>query len=376
MEDYLNVLTVVNCIAAGHGIVLSAILWSKKNNRIANHIISVLVLLFSLSMGAPLYVFHKLYRNYPFLSPFFTSLPFTFGPLLFFYIKALTRPRFAFKRIDLLHGIPFAGALVYYLFRYVITSGPERLAMLEDIYFKPTAAAYVSMVTILLQAFVYIVFCFHEQIQHARNVKDSFSSVDKVNLSWMRHLVFLFIAIWVIATALQWFLPPVLLEQKVDDAITYLLISLFIFSIGYRGLGQPEIFAHRSNGTQPEQSKKYEKTGLSTNNSTAIKERLIQFMVEKKPFLQPELTLPQLSESLEIPAHHLSQVINEHLNQNFYKFVNGYRVEEAQVKLRHPRYSNDKFIKIAFDSGFNSLSTFNRVFKDFTGLTPSQYKQD
>lgn len=376
MDDFLNVFTVVICIAALHGIVLSAILWSKKKNRIANHILSVLVFLFSLSMGAPLYVFHKLYRLYPFFSPIFTSVPFTFGPLLYFYIKALTRPRFSFKRIHLLHGIPFAAAFIYYWYIYFGTTGAERLVMLEGVYFQPSPAAYVSMVASLLQAFIYIVFCFHAQAVHARKVKESFSSLDKVNLSWIRHLVFLFVSIWIIVTGLQWFLPAGLIEQKVDDAITYFLISLVIFSIGYRGLSQPEIFARLPEEAQPDQGKKYEKTGLSPKSSGSLLDRLLRFMDEEKPFLQPELTLPQLSEILDIPAHHLSQVINEKLEQNFFKFVNGYRVEAAKTKLHHPQTSNDKLIKVAFDSGFNSLSTFNRVFKDFTGLTPSQFRSE
>jgi AraC-like DNA-binding protein len=105
-----------------------------------------------------------------------------------------------------------------------------------------------------------------------------------------------------------------------------------------------------------------------------MKQQLLKLMEEKKPYLDPGLTLPQVAEMMEVPPHNLSQVINERMEQNFYQFVNSYRLEEAKRRLSHPDTLYDKLIKIAFDSGFNSLPTFNRVFKDLIGESPSQYR--
>jgi hypothetical protein len=108
-------------------------------------------------------------------------------------------------------------------------------------------------------------------------------------LSWIRHLVFMFVLTWLIVLGLQAFLPEPLLEEKLDDAVTYFLIALIIFTIGYRSLSQPEIIAERAG-----KEKKYEKTGLSPQKGKSIKQQLLKLMEEKRPFLDPGLTLFQV----------------------------------------------------------------------------------
>lgn len=77
---------------------------------------------------------------------------------------------------------------------------------------------------------------------------------------------------------------------------------------------------------------------------------------------------------MNISTHHLSQAINQNLNTNFYKFVNAYRVEEVKKKLKNPEFEKYSILGIAFESGFNSKSTFNKIFKEETGMTPSEFK--
>jgi len=76
-----------------------------------------------------------------------------------------------------------------------------------------------------------------------------------------------------------------------------------------------------------------------------------------------------------IPTHQLSRVINEHFGRNFFDFINGYRVAEVKRKILDPAYAHFSLLGIAFESGFNSKSAFNRVFKKITGQTPSQFKE-
>ncbi len=97
-------------------------------------------------------------------------------------------------------------------------------------------------------------------------------------------------------------------------------------------------------------------------------------MVAKKPFLNPNLTLQQLASELEISTHYLSQIINDKFNLNFFDYINQFRVNEVIAKLNNPKYVSYSLLGIALDSGFNSKSAFNRIFKKFTNLTPSQYK--
>ena len=95
----------------------------------------------------------------------------------------------------------------------------------------------------------------------------------------------------------------------------------------------------------------------------------------EKPYLNADISLPELSERMNIPSHHLSRVINEKLNMNFFDFINQYRVEEVKSRIQDQQYVHLSILGIAFDSGFNTKSAFNRVFKKMTGMTPSEFKR-
>ena len=98
-------------------------------------------------------------------------------------------------------------------------------------------------------------------------------------------------------------------------------------------------------------------------------------MQDKQLYLDSNLTLASLARETEIPLHHLSQIINASLGQNFYDFINSQRIQEAQARLAAPGGCGANIAAIAFEVGFNTLSSFNAAFKKFTGMTPSQYKK-
>src|SRR5690625_7676704 len=97
-------------------------------------------------------------------------------------------------------------------------------------------------------------------------------------------------------------------------------------------------------------------------------------MIKEKPYLESDLTLPKLAEGLNVFTHHLSQVINEVHDKNFFNFINKYRIEEVKRKIQDPKFKNYTLLGIAYESGFNSKSAFNRAFRNFTGTTPSKYR--
>ncbi len=96
-------------------------------------------------------------------------------------------------------------------------------------------------------------------------------------------------------------------------------------------------------------------------------------MNDKKPYLEPKLTLGSLAQSIGLSANHLSQVINQFEGVNFHDFVNKYRVEEFKNLASDPHRSHFSILALALDAGFNSKSAFNMVFKKHTDKTPSQY---
>ncbi|WP_299322245.1 tetratricopeptide repeat protein [uncultured Maribacter sp.] len=118
----------------------------------------------------------------------------------------------------------------------------------------------------------------------------------------------------------------------------------------------------------------YKNSSLSIEDRKLYKNSILELMKHEKPYLNASLNHSELANNLRISSHHLSEVLHYEFEQNFYNFINSYRIIEAQDQLKDPKNIHSKMIAIAFDSGFKSKTSFNRAFKNYTGLTPSEYK--
>ena len=99
-------------------------------------------------------------------------------------------------------------------------------------------------------------------------------------------------------------------------------------------------------------------------------------MVDEKPYKDPDLSLSKLATQLHLSTNQLSQVINQFYQKNFYDFINSYRIEEVKLSMINGAVKRHTLLGIALESGFNSKATFNRFFKKYTGITPSQFLKD
>lgn len=108
----------------------------------------------------------------------------------------------------------------------------------------------------------------------------------------------------------------------------------------------------------------------------AVLAKLEAVMAGERPYLDPELTFARFADRVGVPEPLLRRVINHRLGHaHFRNFLNAYRIEEAKRRLRDPAASRDKMIAIAFESGFSSLASFNRAFRQAVGQAPSEYRQ-
>ena len=122
--------------------------------------------------------------------------------------------------------------------------------------------------------------------------------------------------------------------------------------------------------------KPYKNSSLTTAIREDYKNKIVSFMKTEKPYLNPDITQSELAKKISISSHNFSEVLYYNFEQNFYSFINSYRILEAQNRIKNPKFSDFKIIAIAFDSGFNSKTSFNRAFKNHTGITPSEYRQN
>jgi ligand-binding sensor domain-containing protein/AraC-like DNA-binding protein len=120
---------------------------------------------------------------------------------------------------------------------------------------------------------------------------------------------------------------------------------------------------------------RYRTSNLKSEDILAYKKRIEQYMSEKKPYLIDNLSPANLADQIGINTYHLSQVLNEGFGESFYKFISRYRVEESKKLLLNPAYSHYTILAIATESGFHTKSTFNKTFKEHTGISPSEFQK-
>jgi len=210
---------------------------------------------------------------------------------------------------------------------------------------------------------------------YQHRIENAYSSLEKMNLNWLKLNVIAFLCMWIVDIANFLLIKIQILPDEASVIMTFIsLLINFLFAnlIIYKGLTTPELFI------EPLESpvkNKYRGSLLSSEQSSLIALKLKEFMEKEKPFLEPELTLQELASRVEIHPRYVSQVINERFNKNFFEFVNYYRVEEAKSQLIADSGLEKTILEILYECGFNSKSVFNTFFKKSTGLTPSQYRK-
>ena len=373
-------------------IFLAALLTGKKNKTAPD----ILLIVWLIVIAFHLFLFYlsitgKVY-DYPFLLGHL-PYPLLHGPFLFLYTMTLTRRPARFKPVWLIHFIP---VFVLYMFfiPFFLLPPAEKINV-----YRNKGAGYetlmtVNLISIFISGIAYILASLVLLRRYRRSIEDEFSNIEKINLAWLRYLVYGLAVIWM----------AVIFG---NDSIVFATAVLFVFFLGFFGIRQTGIFINTPaqkkelqrapNGegltdsvttakwqpTRDEQDPaeagmipakiKYEKSGLAEDQAGRIYEQLVTAMTEQKLFTEPELTLASLANTLHVHPNHLSQVINSYEGRNFYDYINFQRVEEFKKLAPRPDNRNYTLLSMAYECGFNSKTSFNRNFRKVTGISPSEY---
>jgi AraC-like DNA-binding protein len=384
MEFTLRWIQLVIVVAAVQGLFLAATLLAQQKNRTANRLLAATMVAFTLYLLSSVYIDAGLVARYPHFFGVAYPLPWIFGPLVYLYTVAASDQSWRMSRRDWLHFLPFVlivllGAPVYLL------NGPDKIAMYERLYAGDVPASIaIPGPTKYLSGIAYTIATIVHVRRHARRVEHSYSNTARVNLSWLLWFCGAAAFIWLMATTL----PITDFGARLREEHVSLAIAILVYSIGYAGLRQPEIFRYETSDAVPAPVKpaaaapatptpepqKYERSGLDDAEAVRLRDRLLRVMDAKRPWADSELTLADLAEQLESTPHKLSEVLNSQIGQTFYDFVNAYRVREVQRRIQAGEARRVKMLALAMDAGFASKSTFNHVFKKHTNLTPSAFE--
>ncbi|GAA4470925.1 hypothetical protein GCM10023189_60550 [Nibrella saemangeumensis] len=295
------------------------------------------------------------------------------GPLLWLYMQELTghRTRWSFRLM--LHFIPFLTVILLSTTLNRYFSDSTAVAFLNGHRGWLAISFWVFMV-IQFSGYLYLI---NKRWQAYRQlVEQEVSNTENVSLAWVQFFMGVFLGI------LLFFLLVLLNLIHHGNSVWVgrtiaVVFSLSVFALGYKGILQKEIFHLDQTQTDvvpPSVSVPTPEPEIRKPDQQLI-DRLLRFMADEKPYLDPELTLSSLAKRLNLSRSELSQLINEGVGNNFYNFVNKYRVEQVKAFMNNPAMKHYNLLGLALEAGFKSKSTFNLIFKRFTGLTPSEYLQ-
>ena len=366
-------------IAAFNAIFFSALILQKKPRALHDNILILWLIYLGLYIGVYSFYSHELFTHFQLLSITLLSLLMLHGPFLYYYILTLVSNKRQIKKKDLFHIVPFILFNLYILIASFYPSISEKLNI--EKLSPDNNPPLLFLFFLILTAFsgtIYFLLTFKLFKKLDINIFNYFSNSADIDLEWLRKLVLLFGVIWtaLISVTVIHHVFHMFSMVFCTDGL-FLSLSVFVILVGYFGLKQKVIFTNENVIAADDASMvqpKYSGSRLNDSEEKQYAEKLVSHMELLKPYLNPDLTLPQLAAELGISSHLLSQVINEHFKLNFFDFVNQYRVEAFKERIVNPKYGNFSLLGVAFECGFNSKSAFNRIFKKSTGLTPSQYK--
>lgn len=373
VDPYFGLWAVLFSFCAVQGLFLTGVLFFLKKGRpAANRFLAALAFLIAVIASGYVVQTSSLSQALPslafLLGPFWMLL----GPALFGYMWLLTGHSVRLSWATLLQLIPFFIYLIPTLHstlfpgHYYAAGYAKYLYMAQDGSIGLLPLLYTYLFTI--QMIVYVVLSVRLLHRYEKAYRDDAADNGVSYLQWLRRLVTMFLVYMAYETV---FSVILLVSRSVEVLYYYysaLLISSFLLLIIYTAIRDPQVFS-----PLPANGKKYDRSSLSEPYVEQNLAKLMELMEQQKPHLRNNLKLLDLAEMLGISRHHVTQLLNQQVGQTFHAFINSYRVKEACRRLSDPASRNYSVLAIAHDVGFNSKTSFNRIFKQHTQMTPSQY---
>lgn len=367
-------------LTTGSLLLTAFLLFTKPvaEGRYANRWLAVFMLALTAVFLDDCFVILNLGKEIPFSTEFLGLFILSVGPAFYLSVRAYTSPTPVRLRGNMLHFLPFLLLLVASIWFVQLDS--RALSKLSDEIDKDMASLVATVVFLfnIIQLIVYCGLSLRLINRHRQAVATFASSPDFVDLSWLRY--FLYGVSFLVVVWLTTVVFPIL-----NPYVTILYLA-GVFYMAYYALNQREIFPFSEADktaiaevieeatASPVTRDEAKKNLLPPDELADAKQRLLASMKQEKLYLDNELTLPKLAEVTQLSIHKLSYLLNNDFGQNFYQFVNSYRIEEAKQLLLNPKMSHLSIEGIAYEAGFNSKSVFNTTFKKTTGASPSEFR--
>jgi AraC-like DNA-binding protein len=382
---YFNAFSALLLPAFVQGLIFSTLLWFRywAEKRISDLFSGGILMILTLKISFWMLGFAGWYDRKDVFTTFMFYFPFNnfilIGPMLYFYFLSLVNAQFKIARKLWIHlFVPFvyilliiSKLLIDFMFFYPFPNQEEfqygckgYLAELDksDIL---VGGAYVTF-------FFYIWLIFNKFRHYQHYIQEEFSFEEEVNFKWFYQLLIVSAMVVFIFFGME-LLSIFSIDFSYNSAwYGYFLLGIAIYYLSIRAYFYPNLsqlnklqFAQASE-SPPNQNDPIE-------HLEEWKQNILVWMQEKRPFLNPNLSLHELAQQLQTPHYQLSKLINEGFEKNFNDFINQFRIQHIIQKLHSGEHLRHTLLGLAIDSGFNSKTTFNRAFKKHTSLSPQEY---
>lgn len=337
------------------------LLLEKNENRRANRFLSLTIFSMCLTF-TPFILDVSIWNTYQWLTWLPFSLSYWIGPAFYFYIKTLTEASFSFRKKDLWHFSPIILNYFHSIY-HVIVVDADPWPWLHYVSEILESAAILSVI-------IYLTFSFRMVKSYQRQLLKNVSYTDMIDLRWVNLFIFVIAGSCVLILV---FLSMSMIAggkyslQEWNDprAFALLAYSGILYWLSISGFKQAQ--THRIIDLDDTNEQNHD-------GHSEVIQKLNSVIKTNTLYRNPRLSLSDLSKVVDISERVISNSINQELGKNFFQLINEYRVEEMKEGLKDPNNDHLKILSLAFDAGFNSKASFNRVFKSYTGQTPKEYK--
>jgi len=382
----LGVNEIISLLVVFISLLFAIFLLAIKSENYTSNLIIALYLIMNAQDSDSIFISSFVYPHLPGLGMFLNSTVMLKMPLIYLYVLSVIYSDFRFRPIHLLHAIPWLIVIVVFIPNYYAVSYDEKWAYLELNQTQKRPEVTFSYVLVHIQIVVYLIASFVVVARYRKLLLQNYSNASLFNYRFL----FQFLVVLAISDLVA-SLKNVLLFARAENAYFYSLLVTSILVLGFicwmvlKALLSPELFRGINSHLQIVRNRprpSISPSGMNEETRETYPEeiqeliyRLKSFMKDHEPYLDPSITMYDLSKKLEMPAKELSLLINQHLNQHFFDFINEYRINKAREILQDPSNESATVLEILYDVGFNSKSSFNTAFKKYTHLTPTEYRK-
>lgn len=356
-------------------VFIVTLLLGKNNRSLPNNLLALFLTTLMLILINEIFISSNLYLNYP--STIFLPLRFLgylLPVLLYLYAKYLLLNISKIHSSDYLHFIPFFLISLYFS-HYSFLSSSEKITYYKNtIQFKGVDYQIAKYIGDIIK-FTYLFLTLGVLRKSKKILTENFSNSEISKIDLLKKIIMLWVVILILYQIVIFGFRTGYFEIPLISSILSTINLINIFILGVWGIANPEIIPAES-FKKNQLTDKYTSSNMSVDAKKETAKKLINLLENHNLYRNPNLTIQEVAEELKTSKHNLSEVINSEFQKSFFDLINEFRIKDFISKMENPKNDSFTLLSLAFESGFNSKSSFYRIFKNFTGKTPAQYKNE